>query len=223
MWMHFLLHSTFFPNIFLVTAEPLLQVCSPPPCLCLMPVQLISCFTVSSLHRPSCTSTGVPPREAVQRLSAESGGGWGRMHRKLEKGWGGVNKGSQAAFTAFPRQPVSQSAREQQQPADWKVLPGICLAPPPTIICPSVPPLHQQTANLNAGAGTQVYKQQTVGPHQRLSLKDNGCSPPPHLPCLPAPSTQRPSPRGLERCPLLPAEELRRNPVGCYITCGTLE
>lgn len=86
------------------------------------------------------------------------------------------------------------------------------------MISPSVPNLHQQTANLNAGAGTQVYKQQTVGPHQRLSLKDNGCSPPPHLPCLPAPSTQRPSPRGPERCPLLPAEEMRRNPVARYIT-----
>lgn len=35
------------------------------------------------------------------------------------------------------------------------------------------PPLHQQTAHLNAGLVTQVYKQQTVGPHQRLSLKDN--------------------------------------------------
>ncbi|CAB1446490.1 unnamed protein product [Pleuronectes platessa] len=42
-------------------------------------------------------------------------------------------------------------------------------------------PLHQQTADVNAGAVSQVYNQQTEGPHQRLSLKDNS-SPPPSPP-----------------------------------------
>lgn len=47
---------------------------------------------------------------------------------------------------------------------------------------PPPPPLHQQTAHLNAGLVTQVYKQQTVGPHQRLSLKDNRSRSPPSSP-----------------------------------------
>ena len=74
---------------------------------------------------------------------------------------GGLNKGGRAAFTVFPRQ------QQQQQ------LTGKCY------LEYGEWPLHQQTANVNAGAVSQVYNQQTEGPHQRLSLKDN--SPPPLL------------------------------------------
>lgn len=52
-------------------------------------------------------------------------------------------------------------------------------------------PLHQQTANLNAGAVTQVYKQQTVGPHQRVSLKDNRCGPSSSSPLPPTPKSSQ--------------------------------
>lgn len=87
-------------------------------------------------------------------------------------------------------------------------------APPPLLLL-----LHQQTANVNAGAVTQVYKQQTEGPHQRLSLKDNRCCPPPHLPCLhssPARASTPTLPLRPERCPLLSGVGGERGRSQCH-------
>lgn len=155
----------------------------------------------------SSTSMGVwrDPREAasvcLQSLEARQDYGKDGDGEGCTVNWRGVNKG--AGLLLLP-----SHARQQQQ------LTGKCYlenAESPT----HPPPLHQ-TANLNAGAVTQVYKQQTVGPHQRLSLKDNRCGPPPHLPCLPTKScffhnTQTASPplQSPAHCPLLSTAVVR--------------
>lgn len=118
------------------------------------------------------------PREAATSVCLQSLETRQDYRRRIEEGgccgprctvnWRGVNKG--AGLLLLP-----SHTRQAAAAADWKVLPGICrVAPRPTT---TTTLLHQQTANLNAGAGTQVYKQQTVGPHQRVSLKDNRWQP----------------------------------------------
>lgn len=57
------------------------------------------------------------PRVAVQRLSAESGGGWGRMHRKLG-GWGRGKQREPGCFYCLPTpasQPASQPGNSSSQ------------------------------------------------------------------------------------------------------------
>lgn len=119
----------------------------------------------------------------------------------------GVNKG--AGLLLLP-----SHARQQQQLTGKCYLEYAECSPPPPLLL-----LHQQTANVNAGAVTQVYKQQTEGPHQRLSLKDNRCCPPPHLPCLhssPARASTPTLPLRPERCPLLSGVGGERGRSQCH-------
>lgn len=108
---------------------------------------------------------GAPERDS-KSLYTESGGQAGPE----EKGWGwgahcAINwrGGKQRGPGCFYCLPTPGSSHSWLESVTWNMPCG---------------PLHQQTANLNAGTVTQVYKQQTVGQHQRLSLKDN--RPPPH-------------------------------------------